>query len=245
MAGSIGQELIDLGGPWLLAFDVDGTLAPIVEDAAKAMVPRSTLLKLIELAGHPRVQVAFLTGRDAPALARMLPIHDVWRAVDHGLVLLGPGETETPTLSPSETKALEEYAEFVDSLGIRTERKERSVGAHIRGIEGGEARLLDAEREARARGFCVRRGRALIEASFAHGDKAAALEHIVKATGCHTLLFAGDDLTDLGAIRVASKSGIGVFVESEEGPDAPPEARTVQGPAGVEAILAELQFLLR
>lgn len=243
-AKSIATDLIARGGPWLLAFDVDGTLAPIVTDAAQAMVPESTLLKLLALKEHPEVQLAFLTGRDAPALARMLPIHDVWRAVDHGLILLGPGETETPALSVAETKALADYATFVDSLGIRTERKERSVGAHVRGMEGGEARLVSAEREAKSRGFHVRRGRALIEASFAHGDKGAALRHIAEATGARTLLFAGDDLTDLSAIDIASETGIGVFVESDEGPDVPAGARCVQGPAGVESILAELQSQL-
>lgn len=242
---SIVKDLLALPSPWLLGFDVDGTLAPIVEDAAKAMVPESTRRRLVELAGHPDVRVAFLTGRDAPALARMLPIHDVWRAVDHGLVLLAPGELETPALSPSEVKALEDYALFVDSLGIRTERKERSVGAHVRGIDGGEAILVDAEREAKARGFHVRHGRALIEASFADGDKGAALEHIAEATGAGSILFAGDDLTDLGAIEVASKNGIGVFVESDEGPEAPAGSRTVQGSAGVDALLAEFQYLLR
>lgn len=242
---SLVQELIAMASPWLVAFDVDGTLAPIVTDAAKATVPESTQRMLIELSGHPEVHVAFLTGRDAPALARMLPIHDVWRAVDHGLVLLAPDERETPAISAQQTKALAEFAEFVDGLGIRTERKERSVGAHVRGLDDGEARLLEAEREAKARGLHVRRGRALIEASFADADKGAALEHIAEKTGAQTIFFAGDDITDLGAIRVAAKSGIGVFVESDEGPEVPAGARSVFGPEGVAGILAELQWRLR
>ena len=59
-----------------LLFDVDGTLAPIVDDPASASVPAPTAEVLAELAGRYRL-VACVTGRPALAARAMVGLAEL------------------------------------------------------------------------------------------------------------------------------------------------------------------------
>jgi trehalose 6-phosphate phosphatase len=102
--------------------------------------------------------------------------------------------------------------------------------------------LLDrADELARSLGLHVRRGRALREAEAVHHDKANAVREILRRSGARSVFFAGDDLTDLAAIELASNKGIGAFVRSDERRDPPPDASFVlKGIDEVAAVLAGL-----
>ena len=70
-------------GPLLIASDLDGTLAPIVERASEARVPAGTLAVLERLSGGARV--AIITGRDLNTARRMVPVVGVTVIGSHGL----------------------------------------------------------------------------------------------------------------------------------------------------------------
>ena len=103
-------RLLELERPLLLALDVDGTLAPIVHDPDIAEIPAETLSTLSDLAKTPRLEVALITGRDLRSLSRMEQLEGVWRAVEHGGLVLAPGQSPSErTLTPEQRGALDRF----------------------------------------------------------------------------------------------------------------------------------------
>ncbi len=226
-AASLADAVAALGRPLLLAFDVDGTLAPIVENPDLAAVPEQTLSALSGLARLPGIEVALITGRDFASLSRMEQLEGVWRGVEHGGVVLGPGEAPSaPELSAAQQDALAEFRRWVEEHASDAfiEYKPAAIAVHVRRIASSDAaraeRLLkEADELASRLGLHVRRGKGLREAEAARYDKGTALFEIFERTGARSMFFAGDDLTDLPAIELASRHGMGAFVRSDERPD--------------------------
>lgn len=227
--------------PSLIALDVDGTLAPIVTDPAAARVPIATRSSLRRLAA--RRPLAFVTGRDVAGLRRVLgAVPNAWRVVEHGGWTIPPGaHARRPAVSAEERARLDAFAAFVTELvqahGGRLERKPRAAALHVRGLaaEVQASLLVRAAERARALGLHAREGRAVLEAELAPGDKGEALAALHVRTATRGVFFAGDDLTDLPAIRYASAHGLGVFVPSAER-DAPPGVPSVSASVLAEAL---------
>ena len=230
--------------PVLLGLDVDGTLARIVRNPADARVPDATQTTLRKLAKMDAYRVALITGRDLPALRRMARVPGAWRAVEHGGHILAPGERPKKRTPSAEEKAkLEAFAAWAAKGPGHVEHKARSVALHTRRLkaERAEARLTEAKEVARDLGLLAREGRAVLEAELESGDKGVALAKLHELTGSASVFFAGDDLTDLPAIRYAKGRGIGVFIKSAERPQRPKQASfAIDGPGALAAFLASL-----
>jgi trehalose 6-phosphate phosphatase len=238
--------------PRLLAFDVDGTLAPIVDDPAAARVPAAVQADLARLRGAEGVCVALVTGRDADALARVCSLDGVFRAVEHGQRLLHPdGRAEGAPVTDGERDALLAFEAAVRGRlaprGARLETKRAARGVHVRELakerpDEAAAVLEEAAALATAHGLRPRRGKAILEAELRPGDKGAALRRIAAATGAASLLYVGDDLTDGPALEVArAAGGVALFVRSDERPEAPAAVDGIlDGPAAVAAFVSAL-----
>jgi trehalose-phosphatase len=221
---SLVEALVGLERPLLLALDVDGTIAPIVPDPDLAKIPPQTLSTLAALAEAPMLELALITGRDSGSLGRMEQLQGIWRAVEHGGVVLAPGETPSAReLTSEQREALDRFRHWVDTHAGNAfiEYKPQAIAVHVRGIAANDPdhanRLLrDAAELAQRLGLHVRRGRALCEAEATAHDKGRALQEIFERSGARSVFFAGDDLTDFPAIDLAAKHGIGVFVRSDE-----------------------------
>ncbi len=237
-----------LPAPRLLALDVDGTLAPIVDDPWAARVPPRTLAAVAALATAEGWVVALLSGRDAEGLARVAPLPGLWRGAEHGRVVLAPGEAPRPErLTDEESEALDELASTATARwvpkGARLEVKPAARAVHVRGLDEavGEPILDAAEELAISLGLHPRRGRAVLEAEARRGSKRAGLARLATVTKAASLIFAGDDLTDFEAIELAAAHGVGIFVESAERPGGPEGASgSVAGPEGMAALLESL-----
>src|SRR2546422_779101 len=72
-------------GRALVAFDVDGTLAPIVSRPDGARVPAATLRLLRRAVRLPRVTVAVVSARSVRDLRRMVPVPGIRLAGQYGL----------------------------------------------------------------------------------------------------------------------------------------------------------------
>lgn len=243
------HRLMDLDRPLLVALDVDGTLAPIVRDPDSAAIPLPTLATLSELADAPELELALITGRDFASLRRMEQLEGIWRAVEHGAVVLAPGQTpEERSLTPEQRDALARFKAWADEHAPDAfiEHKPQAVALHVRPIlerdpERADELLEKADELARSLGLHIRRGKALREAEAVHHDKANALREILRRSGASSVFFVGDDLTDLGAIELAANRGVGAFVCSDEQREAPSDdAMLLHGIDEVAAVLSGL-----
>jgi trehalose-phosphatase len=218
------EDLLSLERPLLLALDVDGTIAPIVANPELARIPEETLSTLAALAAAPMIELALITGRDFGSLRRMEQLEGIWRAVEHGGLVLAPGEVPTErALSSDQRQALDRFQEWVGNHARDAfiEYKPHAIALHVRGIAAkdphrAERLLHEADELAQSLGLHVRRGKALREAEAIRHDKGNALREIFDRSGANTAFFAGDDLTDLSAIEFAARHGVGVFVHSDE-----------------------------
>lgn len=228
--------LLRLPRPLLVALDVDGTLSPIVQDPDMAEIPAPTLALLGRLAEATEVELALVTGRDFDSLRRMERLDGIWRAVEHGGVVLAPGEapTQRRVLTQAQHDALRRFQEWVDlnAAGAFIEHKPQAIAVHVRAIaardpERAERLMNEADSVAASLGLHVRRGKALREAEAAPSDKRHALREIFERSQSSSMFFVGDDLTDFGAIELAAEHGYGAFVRSHEQRGTPPHAAIV------------------
>ena len=243
------DDLLALDRPLLVALDVDGTIAPIVPDPDKAAIPDDTLAALKALASVPSIALALITGRDLDSLSRMEQLHGIWRGVEHGGLVLAPGErSQRRELAEEQEHALMRFREWVRDHGedAFVEYKPRSIAVHVREIaatnpDRAKTLLAEAEEVATGLGLHVRQGRCVREAEAFEHDKGEALREIFERSGARSTFFVGDDVTDLPAIEFASKHGIGAFVVSHENPKPPSESVVViKNTDDVAILLAEL-----
>ena len=225
----VAEAIVALDRPVLLALDVDGTLSPIVDNPDAATVPQHTLQSLQRLQRKDGLELALITGRDFSALERMVPDLPVWRATSHGARTFAPGQAPAPEQPRSQRLIDLESWLTANTPDAHLEIKDEALAVHVRAVqaqdEGRAERLLAAARQQGLdKGLVVREGRAMVEFTEQPADKSIALKKIAEATDTRSIVFAGDDLTDMAAIELAAERGIGIFVQSEERPRAPGNA---------------------
>jgi trehalose 6-phosphate phosphatase len=243
-----------------ILFDIDGTLSPIVQNAADAHVPESTRQFLIRVARRYRV-VACVSGRQASDARAMVAIGTITYLGSHGAEMLRPGWTEA-VLDPG----LEDWARRVQEFGreadtaearrlrVRLEDKRVIVAFHWRGAPDEDAAkaAVDAiAQRAEAAGFRTHWGRKVLEVRPpVRIDKGAGIASLLTDCDVDVALYAGDDVTDLDAFRMLGRlvqngkltRAVRVGVRSEEGPsEIVSEADiVVDGTEGVQRLLTLL-----
>ena len=240
--------------------DIDGTISPIVENAADARVPESTRQLLIAISRRYGV-LAAVSGRRASEARAMVSIGSATYIGSHGAELLKAGGTEA-VLDPR----LREWTARIDAFRresdtaelrrrrVRIEDKGPIVAFHWRGAGDEEAARAAVDAlavQAEANGLEVHWGRKVMEARPpVRIDKGAGVTTLLTEAGTEVALYAGDDVTDLDAFRALRalatagvlKHAICVGVSSEDGP-AEIEADAdlvVDGTDGVRELLAAL-----
>ena len=210
-----------------LLLDFDGTLAPIVDLPERAQCPPNVQEAITRLAAR-LTTVAIVSGRDLSDLSQRVPVPGVWLVGSHGAVIRRPdGQENRAAVSGALAARLADLSiEQADLAGVRVERKGTAIAYHYRGREHDTA-LVSTLRDrvtaaAEANGLIVGEGRCVVEARVPGIDKGAALDRIVEETGLRRVVVAGDDWTDLDAIRAAHRhptvQGIAVAVSSPEMP---------------------------
>jgi trehalose 6-phosphate phosphatase len=246
----------------VLAFDFDGTLAPIVPDPDQARAHPDTVPALAALA--PRVaSVAVVTGRPAGVAVRHGGFAGV-PGLEH-LVVLGhygaerwdarTGTVEAPAPHPGVAAVRAELPGLLDRIGswkgTWIEEKGRAVAVHTRRAEDPQA-AFEALREpladlATRHGLIVEPGRLVLELRPPGMDKGMALLEYVRETGAGAVMYAGDDLGDLPAfaavdeLRSDGVAGLLVCSGSDEVTELAKRADlVVDGPEGVVRLLRSL-----
>lgn len=214
-------------GCTLLAFDFDGTLAPICDDPSKVRIHRAAAALLGETTQMEGVVVAIMSGRDADDLSARVDAPGAYIVASHGLEVRAPGGVLVRDTPPLAVEIPLELRSEIEASGLLLESKKHAVAVHWRGVpyEAIEP-VIDLFRAwARAADLDVIEGRCVVEARCRGGGKEEALRWLVRAVGAARVIYAGDDITDFGALRFAAERGRAVFVASSE--RVPPPGVTV------------------
>jgi trehalose 6-phosphate phosphatase len=243
-------------------FDIDGTLAPIVENAADAHVPEGTRHLLIQISRRYAV-VACVSGRRASEARAMVAIGTISYLGQHGAELLRTGWTES-VLDPSLddwARRIHEFGREIDTPDLRRRRvrledKGVIVALHWRGApdeDAAKAAIDKVAEKAEAAGLRTHWGRKVLEVRPpVKFDKGAGIVSFLGGAEADVdvALYAGDDTTDLDAFRGLTRlveegrlsQAVRVGVSSEEGPSeiADEADVVVDGTAGVRELLRAL-----
>jgi trehalose 6-phosphate phosphatase len=236
-------------GTAAIVVDYDGTLSPIVEDAAAAQ-PHEGVLELLERLRDRFAIVAVVSGRPVSFLAPLLP---------EGLVLAGlyglevadaEGRRDHPQ-SGNWREVVDDVAgraEVRGPVGVVVERKGLSLTLHYRGAPEQEAATeAYAADEAHRSGLVARPARMSWELHPPiEVDKGTAVLEL--ADGARAVAFAGDDHGDLpgyDALDELDRQGVATLRIAVDSPEAPLELLdradlVVDGPAGLVALLDAL-----
>lgn len=200
--------LLEEPGSAALLSDIDGTLCRIVDRPENARVPAS-VKESLEVLSERLGLVACVTGRPALIGRRMVGAENVTYFGNHGLELLHPGESE-PEIHLDDEQA-ERAARFVaehDSpvwveKKIRLEDKGPIQALHWRGAGPRTEELVhQIADQAISADLTPHWGRKVLELRPPDMEgKAGAVERLLAVNGFRTVVFAGDDKTDLEAVR--------------------------------------------
>ena len=205
----------------LVALDVDGTLAPLVQRAEDARALPGSAAALRALAALPDTTTALLSGRaldslrvvaDPPAATLMVGSHgaETW---------LGPDAVPL-TLTDEQEERRRRAVAAVERViaahsGTRIELKPAGVVLHTRTAadDVAEAAVTAARTElASVDDLRVTDGKRVLEISVLSADKGQGLAVLREAAEATAVLFAGDDVTDEHALRTLQPGDVGIRV---------------------------------
>jgi len=219
----------------VVALDFDGTASELVAEPMSARAVPEMAASVARLATLADTTVAFVSGRSLVHLREIAEHGDesaIALAGSHGAQYWFPGEGESDAPDAGgETSDAEEHAlreALSDELerllgeypGMRLERKTLGIGIHGRRAESAvEQRAFSAVDEVmaqRAAHWRRRTGDRILEYSFRHEGKDAAVARLRERYGASGILFAGDDVTDEDALRALGEGDLGVRVGAGE-----------------------------
>jgi trehalose 6-phosphate phosphatase len=182
----------------LLAFDFDGTLAPIVDRPQDARVPEPVAQCLQELGS--RCAVAIITGRSVEDVKPRLGFAPQFIVGNHGAEQ-GPGSfvgADAGELEGARAPRAHRAIALLDR-GISVEDKSLSLALHYRRASDREAsvRLIDEVLQGLPPGLRTFGGKCVVNiVPAAAPDKGDALAELVARTGSTAAVFVGDDVND-------------------------------------------------
>jgi len=228
----------------LLAFDFDGTLAPIVEHPDEARVAVEVAERLDRLAQlRP---VAVVTGRSVADVARRLGFSPQFIVGNHGAE--DPGRIVGLDGSGLDglRARLSAQAGELQAAGIHVEDKRFSLALHYRlahdqALAAARIEALVAQLEPGLRTFG---GKCVVNVVLADApDKGDAVVSLVRRAGCSVAVFVGDDVNDEAVFARALPDWVTARVGRG---DAPSRAEFfLSGQSEVEMLLDTMLGVLR
>jgi trehalose 6-phosphate phosphatase len=224
----------------LLAFDFDGTLAPIVARPDDARVPAAVAHRLHRLS--QRLPVAVISGRRVQDLRPRL-LFVPWRVMgNHGAEDESPLQAgrDAEALTPART-CLAAAADALHDAGVVVEDKGLSIALHYRlsSDRAAAQRAIDQALADLPPGLKTFGGKMVVNlvAAWAR-DKADAVAELVAASGAAAAVFIGDDVNDEPVFARREPSWLTVRV----GQDDPSSAASwfLDGPADLPRLLDQM-----
>jgi len=209
--------------PLLLAFDLDGTLAPLVARPEDAAIPTEVMQSLEIL--EKKSGLAILSGRGRADIQRLgRPLSRAHFIGNHGLEHPGVPASVQQEASRICRDWVQELrsTELFQEAGLFLEDKGSSVSLHYRQTENPNAarRRIEQATSRLTPAPKLIAGKFVINLTPQFAPlKGDALEFLQQELGARGILFAGDDITDEHAFRWIRKPppgvlGLGVHVGS-------------------------------
>lgn len=260
------EAFVENPGGALLAFDFDGTLAPIVDDPEDSRLHEGSADVLADI-GDRVAQVAIITGRGVDAVRRLGRLDG--RTGLSSLVVLGQygverwdaatGDVRHPEVPAGIKDAWNELQDMVSAMeksgvdvdGLYLEDKQRAIGIHTRRTEDPDAmieRLKQPVRKlAERHDLVLEPGRSVLELRASSQDKGDALREMVEQVKPSIVAMVGDDLGDIPAFEAIEELQLAGLICARV-VSASPEQTTLnghadircEGPDGVAEWLADL-----
>lgn len=246
--------------PLGMAFDIDGTLSPIALIPDEAQLHPAVQPLLEQIRDH--VHLAIITGRAIESGAAMVNVEGPTYIGTHGLEWCeGLPWSHPVQVAPEALAYVEPSRQLLDMAeqalsdlpGVFVERKRVGGSIHYRlspQPEQARKRIWSLlEEPARQVNMLLSEGKCVVDVKPAIArDKGRALRRFVERFALHGVVFAGDDRTDVDAMRELHKlrsEGIVTFaiaVQGADSPDALLEAADgiVQGVNGMAELLDEM-----
>ena len=225
----------------LLAFDFDGTLAPIVPlpHEARLSLAVADRLRLLSL----KLPVAIITGRAIADVRPRLHFNPQYVVGSHGAEdhLDEAGAKLLANALEPLRAALIADQEALKSAGVTVEDKVQSIALHYRLARRRDAAraLIDSVLRPFSEQMHVFSGKMVVNA-VARGapDKAVAVRRLIERSGASSVLFAGDDVNDEPVFAAAKPDWLTVRVGRGL---APSQAKYfVDGPQDIAMLLESL-----
>ena len=181
----------------LLAFDFDGTLAPIVARPDDARVP-ATVERRLERLGRP-LPLAIVSGRRVDDIRARLSFTPKYIIGNHGAEDPWLPETGSIPLLDAIRDRLAVEAASLRGAGITVEDKRQSIALHYRRSRQRARALELVTRVAKTLPAGLRAfGGKLVMNIVVEGarDKASAVASLVERSGADAAIFLGDDVND-------------------------------------------------
>ena len=219
----------------LLCLDFDGTLAPIVEDPARARIPETTKQVLAALSRRADMTLAIVSGRSVSDLRTRIEFEMIL-AGNHGLEVAGNRyDLRNPQSSQWQRMLREICRELRPRVreipGALLEDKGLTASVHYRNVSDADVpaveAMVNAATEPKAGQFRVRHGKKVLEIlPRVHWNKGSAIRWIerrLRDEKGHEIgvCYIGDDATDELAFRELGPGAITIRV----GYDCPTAAR--------------------
>lgn len=248
--------------PLGLVFDIDGTLSPIAPTPEEARLYPGVGELLAQARDHRDTHVAIITGRALESGAAMVNVDGLIYVGTHGLEWSDGLPPHTPVQIVPEAlpyrepgNALLDLAEqqLPANAGFLVERKRVGGAIHYRLApdpeQARQAILALLEGPAQACHMRLSEGKRIVEIKVPLAiDKGVALQKLVERFGLQGLIFAGDDRTDLDAIKALARlrqTGLAALAIVVKHADTLPELLenadiVVEEVAGMAALLNEI-----
>lgn len=200
----------------LFAFDLDGTLAPIVAHPDRIMIPKVIRELLLRLNGM--APVAIITGRARDDARKHLGFNPCFLVGNHG----AEGFPDSQKQEEDFCRQSREWRDQLEALlphaaesGIFIENKGSTLSLHYRDSSDRDAALEKIINVISKLDPVPRRvpGKYVENVVPKHApDKGDALLMIMGYAGCSKALFAGDDVTDEDVFRLRNDRILGIRV---------------------------------
>jgi len=209
-----------------LFLDIDGTLLDLARTPDRVKVPRELSRALEKLSHQLSGALAFVSGRSLESIDRLFAPFRPAAIGTHGAEIRGT-DGSIARSGPLPEKVAEIFTGLAENIpGLLLEDKRSALALHYRLAPEARPVLLSAmEKHARlfeGEKVHILHGKAVIEARPLGVDKGTAVAFLAKQkpfTG-RTILFGGDDTTDLDVFRILPQLGGEGFSVGQQFPGA-------------------------